>query len=566
VALVILAEELPGYMSGVERLESLHGDVPWPPLILRAHSTLELRNRLANAGPLHLLPAAAKATEVVAATRKLLATSAAAWVGIPLHARKLACQSELLRMWPPSLLTLQAYADHEDAPLADFARDLTADPKLSADLLRLANSTAFGLRRKLTNAHDAIAMLGIRRAISLVVSATVIDVHARIFRKLPESLRAWYQQRYVLLGTIAFDCARGLEGLAPDNAYILGLLQDIGILVLARAYEQRYLDLLEQSRESGQPRLDILEEREFHTTHAEVSAALLQSWHFPPALVSLVLRHHDPERTSEHPQPDRHLLRILQISEAVADLADGGAPRYTRDLSRLLQAASAEREQPSNPVLREAIAKNPETSRLLCLPVPDGAVLHRLLERVAESHSMSEVRPATAEAGQSASFGAAFRPKVPEASASGCIPPHSAPTDRAERPSVLVIDDDEVSTCLLVYFLNSEEIEAVACGTTAEAKALAPQVNAILCDVHLRGESGIDLVRELRGTGFTGPVLMMSSDRTRATVEECIEVGIVDYLIKPFEKAKLVEKLHRHASFLFPAPRSPISRAAPRLV
>jgi response regulator of citrate/malate metabolism len=59
---------------------------------------------------------------------------------------------------------------------------------------------------------------------------------------------------------------------------------------------------------------------------------------------------------------------------------------------------------------------------------------------------------------------------------------------------------------------------------------------------------------------------MMSSDRTRATVEECIEVGIVDYLIKPFEKAKLVEKLHRHASFLFPAPRSPISRAAPRLV
>ena len=86
------------------------------------------------------------------------------------------------------------------------------------------------------------------------------------------------------------------------------------------------------------------------------------------------------------------------------------------------------------------------------------------------------------------------------------------------------------------------------------AKELAPQASAVLCDFHLPGEKGSDIVRSLRRSQFEGPVIFVSSDRTRGTITACMAAGMTDFLPKPFSAAALLEKLSKHLGLAL-APR-----------
>jgi DNA-binding response OmpR family regulator len=86
----------------------------------------------------------------------------------------------------------------------------------------------------------------------------------------------------------------------------------------------------------------------------------------------------------------------------------------------------------------------------------------------------------------------------------------------------------------------------VPCHRFEDASGLANDADVILCDVHLGQASGVDLMLRLRDQGVAAPVIMISGDRTRDTVVGCIEAGTVDYIVKPFTRAKLLEKLTKH--------------------
>lgn len=86
--------------------------------------------------------------------------------------------------------------------------------------------------------------------------------------------------------------------------------------------------------------------------------------------------------------------------------------------------------------------------------------------------------------------------------------------------------------------------------TIADAVRLAPDAQAILCDVHLAGEDGRDVVRTLKQSGSKIPFIMVSGDCTRRTIEECVNLGIDDYLIKPFSPLALLTKLEKHTGLV----------------
>ena len=67
---------------------------------------------------------------------------------------------------------------------------------------------------------------------------------------------------------ICMRFARRMENISPDTGYVLGLLQDIGILVLAHAYGARYMQMLARVREIGQLRLEVAEQHDFRMEKA----------------------------------------------------------------------------------------------------------------------------------------------------------------------------------------------------------------------------------------------------------------------------------------------------------
>jgi CheY-like chemotaxis protein len=109
----------------------------------------------------------------------------------------------------------------------------------------------------------------------------------------------------------------------------------------------------------------------------------------------------------------------------------------------------------------------------------------------------------------------------------------------------LVIDDEPQVAKLIKRMLTTEGILVRSCERAQEALELAHDAICVLCDVHLAGVHGADVVRSLRQHGYSGPVVMMSGDSRRSVVEGSLGAGIDDYLIKPFDEQTLLKRVRR---------------------
>jgi CheY-like chemotaxis protein len=117
------------------------------------------------------------------------------------------------------------------------------------------------------------------------------------------------------------------------------------------------------------------------------------------------------------------------------------------------------------------------------------------------------------------------------------------------KPTLLVIDDDEVMRSALEPVLSSLGYDLVVVGSGHEAlRVLAHlQPDAILMDIRLTDTDGIDLTRQLRSIPQLAqvPVILMSGDSRRETLLSGIEAGATDFMAKPFTREVLRTKLDK---------------------
>lgn len=440
---------------------------------------------------------------------------------VPFEAQRIVGASDLLRPLSPLLLKLIGCLNEPTTTITQLTNDVSADPKTTAELLKLANSTTFGQRRQVTNVFDAVNQLGIRRSMALLVASGIFRLQARLMKSLPEKMWKWYQRRSVLTASTAFAFANGSGGVSPDSAFVLALLQDIGILVMLQAYGDRYQHLLERAQDVGQLRLDALERQELSITHADVSAALVQKWELPTSLVSLVFQHHDaPEpRAEPEPETEQNCLRVMRLGESVGNLMDSCAPQRLQVFESLIQEQSLTADQIRN-CLALAVTKTAETNALFTVLAPDTEVLRAILEKLTRQGDSQQSRG-----------------KAP--------PPHARPVD-GPQPYWLVIDDEPIIGKVVARILKTIGLAVKSCCDATAAMQLAGGAQGILCDVHLGKERGTDIVRLLRESGITVPVLMMTGDAKRSTVLESIEAGISDYILKPVTAETLIDKIRQH--------------------
>ena len=110
---------------------------------------------------------------------------------------------------------------------------------------------------------------------------------------------------------------------------------------------------------------------------------------------------------------------------------------------------------------------------------------------------------------------------------------------------VLVVEDQKRHLDSLRRGLEAEGYEVVTAATGEEglSRATGVEVNAIVLDLMLPGRDGMSLLRELRGRGFTKPILILSA---RDAVEDRVrglDEGANDYLVKPFAFAEFLARL-----------------------
>jgi len=200
--------------------------------------------------------------------------------------------------------------DDPDASADQVEQLLKQDPSLTANLLKLTNSAYFGIPSKVGSVRHAIAMLGWKRLSKLVMAACVSAITDR---EIPgyDLQPGVLWQHSVAVSVTAEGLMRELKVAESDEIFTAALLHDLGKLILGGFVEEE-LDEIEKAAARGIP-FQMAEQEVLGTDHAEIGALMLESWSFPPKLVSAVRWHHDPDSAPEtNPMTDIvHVANVL---------------------------------------------------------------------------------------------------------------------------------------------------------------------------------------------------------------------------------------------------------------
>jgi HD-like signal output (HDOD) protein/CheY-like chemotaxis protein len=181
-----------------------------------------------------------------------------------------------------------------ETTVRDVARLLGEDVAMCAKLLQLVNSSFFGLARRISSVEQAVAYLGFDIIKSLVLSVEVFRTADGLDR-LPGFSLDRLQRHALLTGNVASRLVAGTR--QAEDAFMAGMLHDIGKLIIAEHFPERLAGLGAAAAADPRP-LHQIEESLYGVTHAELGAYLLGLWSLPYPIVEAVAHHHRPRRVA----------------------------------------------------------------------------------------------------------------------------------------------------------------------------------------------------------------------------------------------------------------------------
>ena len=266
-----------------------------------------------------------------------------------------------------------------------------ADPALVGKLLRVVNSSLFGLSKPVADLNQAIALLGIQRLKMLVLGFSLPTQSASSAQ--PAVLERYW--KHALLKSVASrELAESLWKIPSDEAFIAGLLQDIGLLVLVQDLGDSYVKFLHGAWTVGNEPRDM-EVEVLGFDHVELSAKLLEEWGLPGPLLKAIASPRDRESLSQlHPR-DRVLPQILDLAELVTRFL---LYRQQRWLDNLLETGDAYlglTVEQLHVLFTQLEKKAPQFAAALAMPWKDETQYVRLLQeaRQRQTAALQAVTP-----------------------------------------------------------------------------------------------------------------------------------------------------------------------------
>ena len=196
---------------------------------------------------------------------------------------------------PVTVQALEKVLADPDAGVIAVAAVINRDAALTARLLRIVNSSFFGVGRQVTRVDAAVNFMGV----SLVRAIALADGATRSFTVSPDvlDLDEW-NMHAVRVATSAREIALAMcpqDRSLADEAFLAGLLHDVGQVVLAGVAPTEWKAIEAAARHEASP-LNDAERRAGRVSHAVVGAYLLSLWGLPSSVVEAVAFHHTPER------------------------------------------------------------------------------------------------------------------------------------------------------------------------------------------------------------------------------------------------------------------------------
>lgn len=233
---------------------------------------------------------------------------------------------------PEITLKIVELVEDPKSTAQDLHKVISNDPALCSRILKVVNSSFYGLPGQIASINRAIVMLGLNAVKNIAIAASL----AKLFRGgelTPNfSARDLWNHSTAVAATCKIIADALRLGLS-DEAFLAGLIHDIGVMVEMQYDRNKLIEVLEEVKcdSDGVPQVNMrdVESRVFGASHAEFGAGLAEKWKFPKSFSLVTGFHHNP---LELPAESRTLTTIVHIADRLASEA---APGFRLDLQSL---------------------------------------------------------------------------------------------------------------------------------------------------------------------------------------------------------------------------------------
>lgn len=212
---------------------------------------------------------------------------------------------------PQILMRLIAQCQADRAGTAELAELIASDSAIAARVMEVANSSAYHRKGPCSGIHQALMTMGTDAVKMLLINESVIHVFGHLARERSVDLSRFWKHS-LAAALIARRIAHRIGYAQAEEAYLAGLLHDIGRLALLAAAPEEYGLNFDAEDDDA---LCASEERTLQITHPEAGALLVERWELDSFIADSVLYHHEPPARVEGAHP---LIRIVLLAHLIA--------------------------------------------------------------------------------------------------------------------------------------------------------------------------------------------------------------------------------------------------------
>ncbi|MFP4013669.1 MAG: HDOD domain-containing protein [Chitinispirillaceae bacterium] len=235
--------------------------------------------------------------------------------------------------------------DSPKTSASTLARLISTDQALTAKVLKLANSAYYGFPREISTVNMAIVVLGFNTVKDMGLWLSVFDVfkNSSVSAGSFDAVRFW--EHSAACGVAARMLARNNRSRYSGEAFVAGLLHDMGKIILNQYFSSDFLDVLREAENSD---LDSAEKSVLGTGHGQIGSWLAEKWNLPAIIADTIENHHQPWNA----KTDASFVATVTVADLLCHLSETGnsgrlaAPVYDERLWDIFSKAGMPIDEP----------------------------------------------------------------------------------------------------------------------------------------------------------------------------------------------------------------------------
>jgi HD-like signal output (HDOD) protein len=199
---------------------------------------------------------------------------------------------------PSITMEIIGIIDNPDTNVISLSKIIAKDQVLASKVLKVANSPFYSYPRIISTIDFAITILGFETVKEIVLSVSYIN-YFKIYKiKVFDIHKFWTHS--IISSVICREIAKSINYKIVGEAFVAGLIHDIGIFIMSQFYQKEFKELIERVEIDGIDLISV-EKDIYGFTHEEIGSWLLERWNFPVQLVESISLHHHPEFAKINP-------------------------------------------------------------------------------------------------------------------------------------------------------------------------------------------------------------------------------------------------------------------------